>query len=136
MAYKPGYKIVLKFDGKVLVGFRNSNMDIDVDMAEATTGESTNQNKDYIPMYKGMTFSVDGLYNPDTANQTILDCITLLKNGTKFTAIYGGTETGDEYEEADAFITHVGQTGAYDDLSGYTVDIQVTGEPDSKIVGS
>ncbi|MCH7764918.1 MAG: hypothetical protein IIB95_14475 [Candidatus Marinimicrobia bacterium] len=135
MGYKAGYKIVLKFDGKVLVGFRNSNMDLDVDMAEATTGESTNQYKEYIPMYKGMTFSIDGLYDPDTANQSVLDCIGLLKNGTKFTAIYGGIETGDEYETADAFITHVGRTGAYDDLSGYTVDVQVTGEPTSGIVG-
>ena len=125
----------MQFDGKVLVGFRNSNMDTDADMAEATTGESTNQWKEYIPMYKGMTFSVDGLYDPDTANQSVLDCIGLLKNGTKFTAIYGGIETGDEYETADAYITHVGRTGAYDDLSGYTVDVQVTGEPTSGIVG-
>lgn len=136
MSYKAGYKIVLKFDGKVLCGFRNTNMDLDADMAEATTGDSTNQYKEYVPMYKGMTFAVDGLYNPDTANQSVLDCITLLKNGTKFTAIYGGIETGDEYETADAYITHVGKTGPYDDLSGYTIDVQVTGEPTSGTVSA
>ena len=134
MAYKPGYKIVLQFDSKVLCGFRNTNMDVDADMAESTTGESTNQWKEYVPMYKGMTFSVDGLYDPDTSNESVLNVLTLLKNGTKFTAIYGGTEVGDEYETADAYITHVGRTAAYDDLSGYTVDVQVTGEPTSGTV--
>jgi len=109
-------------------------MDIDADMAEATTGESTNQWKEYIPMYKGMTFSVDGLYSPDAAEESVLDIIVLLKVGTKFTAIYGGIEKGDEYETADAYITHVGRTGPYDDLSGYTVDVQVTGEPTSGTV--
>ena len=134
MSYKPGYGIVLQFDSKVLCGFRNTNMDIDADMAEATTGDSTNQYKEYVPMYKGMTFSVDGLYDPDTSNESVLDIITLLKNGTKFTAIYGGIVAGDEYQAADAYITHVGRTGPYDDLSGYTVDVQVTGEPTSGIV--
>jgi len=136
MSYKPGYKIVLQFDTAVLCGFRNTNMDADADMAESTTGESTNQWKEYVPMYKGMTFSVDGLYNPDTELQSVLDCLTLLKNGTKFTAVYGGIEVGDEYETADAYITHVGKTGSYDDLSGYTIDVQVTGEPTSGVVGT
>ena len=134
MAYKPGYKIVLQFDSKVLCGFRNTSMDADADMAESTTGESTNQWKEYVPMYKGMTFSVDGLYDPDTSVESVLQVLTLLKNGTKFTAIYGGTEVGDEYETADAYITHVGQTGDYSDLSGYTIDVQVTGEPTSGTV--
>ena len=136
MAYKPGYKIVLQFDSKVLCGFRNTSMDVDADMAESTTGESTNQWKEYVPMYKGMTFSVDGLYDPDTSNESVLQVLTLLKNGTKFTAIYGGEEVGDEYETADAYITHVGRTGDYSDLSGYTVDVQVTGEPTSGTVSA
>lgn len=134
MSYKPGYKIVLKFNNKVLCGFRNTNMDLDVDMEEATTGESTNQWKEYVPMYKGMTFSVDGLYNPDTTNQSVQDCIKLLKDGTGFTAIYGGIEDGNEYEEATAYITHVGKTGPYAGLGEYTIEVQVTGEPESKTV--
>ena len=136
MGYKAGYGIVLKFDGKVICGFRNTNMDAEADMAEATTGDSTNQWKEYVPMYKGMTFSVDGLYDPDTANESVLDVITLLKNGTKFTAIYGGIVAGDEYEEADAYITKVSRTGPYDDLGGYSIDVQVTGEPESKTVSA
>lgn len=136
MSYKSGYKIVLKFDGKVLCGYRNTSMDLDVDMEESTTGESSNQYKEYVPMFKGMTFSIDGLYNPDTANQSVQDCIVLLKAGTKFTAIYGGIEDGDEYEEADAYITHVGKTSPYATLTEYTVEIQVTGEPTSGVVGS
>ena len=134
MAYKPGYKIVLQFDAKTIVGYRSTDMDMDADMAEATTGESTNQWKEYVPMYKGMTFSVSGLYDPDTANESVEDVIVLLKAGTKFTAKYGGTEVGDKYESADSYITHVGRSGSYDDLSGYSIDVQVTGEPTSGTV--
>ncbi len=44
-----GYKIVLQFDTKTLVGYRKHSMDASVDMGDATTGESTNQWKEYLP---------------------------------------------------------------------------------------
>ena len=136
MAYKPGYKIVLQFDAKTLVGYRSTSMEMTADMAEATTGSSTNQWKEYIPMYKGMTFSVSGLYDPDTgvANEKISDVIALLKIGTKFTAIYGGEEVGDAYESADAYIASISIDGPYDDLASYSIEVQVTGEPTSGTV--
>jgi len=129
MSYQAGYKTVLKFDAKTIVGYRTTGMDIDADMAEATTGESTNQWKEYIPMFKGMTFSVSGLYDPDTENESVDDVIILIKAGTKFTAKFGGEEVGDKYESADAYISHVSVEGPYDDLKSYTIDVQVTGEP-------
>ncbi len=130
MTYKPGYKIVLKFDNKTIVGYRSTGMEMAADMAEATTGVSTNQWKEVIPMYKGMNFSVSGLYDPDAdAYEKISDVIALLKAGTKFTAKFGGEEVGDAYESADAYIVSVSVEGAYDDLTSYSLDVQVTGEP-------
>jgi len=126
----PGYKLVLQFDTKTLVGYRSHSMDAEADMAEATTGASTNQWKEYQPMFKGMEFSVDGLYDPVAGtNTTFAGAYDLLAAGTKFVAKYGGTEVGSTYWQADAYIRRVHQEGPYDDLASYTVDVIVTGEP-------
>jgi len=130
MAKVPGYKIVLQFDTKQLVGYRNHSMDSEADMAEATTGASTNQWKEYLPMFKGMEFSVDGLYDPTAgANLSLDGAWDLLAAGTKFVAKYGGTDVGSTYWQADAYIRRVHVDGPYDDLASYTVDVIVTGEP-------
>jgi hypothetical protein len=130
MAKVPGYKIVLQFDTKKLVGYRNHSMDAEADMAEATTGASTNQWKEYQPMFKGMEFSVDGLYDPTSGADMSFDgAYDLLAAGTKFVAKYGGTEVGSTYWQADAYIRRVHIDGPYDDLASYTVDVIVTGEP-------
>lgn len=130
MGKVPGYKIVLQFDTKKLVGYRNHSMDAEADMAEATTGASTNQWKEYQPMFKGMEFSVDGLYDPTPGADMSFDgAYDLLAAGTKFVAKYGGTEVGSTYWQADAYIRRVHVDGPYDDLASYTVDVLVTGEP-------
>jgi len=130
MAKVPGYKIVLQFNDKTIVGYRDSSMDASVDLAESTTGASTNQWKEYEPMFKGMTFSVSGLYDPTagTAN-SFDDAYTLFAAGTKFTAKWGSTDIGAKYYSATAIINHVNQTGPYNDLSGYTIDVTITGQP-------
>ena len=131
MGKVPGYKIVLQFDSKTLVGYRNHSMDAEADFAEATTGESTNQWKEYQPMFKGMEFSVDGLYDPTAGTNTTTfdEAYDLLAAGTKFVAKYGGTDVGSTYWQADAYIRRVHVDGPYDDLASYTVDVLVTGEP-------
>lgn len=130
MGKVPGYKIVLQFDGKTLVGYRSHSMDIEADMGDATTGASTNQWKEVIPLFKGMEFSVDGLYDPVAGgNKSFDDIYDLLAIGTQFTAKYGNTELGSIYYSASAYIRRVHIEGAYDDLASYTVDCIVTGEP-------
>lgn len=112
-------------------------MDYTADLAEATTGASTNQHKEYVSMFKGMTFSVSGLYDPTAgANSTVDDVITLLKAGTVFTAKYGNTETGSKYYSASALINHVNIAGPMTDLSSFTVDVTVTGDVNVGTVGS
>lgn len=129
MTKKAGYKVVLQLDSKTLVGYRSHSMDTEVDFGDATTGESTNQWKEYLPLYKGMKFSIGGLYDPVSgANLSFDDAYDLFADGTKCTAKYGGTEVGDTYWQADAYIGPMHHEGDYTDLQNYTIDIQVTGE--------
>jgi hypothetical protein len=130
MTKKAGYKVVLQFDSKTLVGYRSHSMDAEADMAESTTGESTNQWKEHMPLFKGMEFSVGGLYDPTPgSNKSFDDVYDLLAAGTQCTAKYGGTEVGDTYWQASAYIRRVHHEGDYTDLQNYTVDVIVTGEP-------
>jgi hypothetical protein len=123
-----GYKIVLQFDTKTLVGYRSASMDIEADMADATTGASTNQWKEFQPLFKGASFSVSGLYDPtEGGNQDFDSVAALLIAGTAFTAKYGNTEVGSKYYSASAYIQKVHQGADYNSLSDYTVDVVVTG---------
>ena len=126
-----GLQIVLKFDTKILVGYRSTSMDIEAELKESTTGESTNKWKEYLPLQKGMSFSVEGLYDPDTsiAGETVADVIGLIKAGTSFTALWGGTSTGNPTESVTAYIQKVHVEGPYDDLASYSIDCLATGEP-------
>lgn len=133
----PGYKIVLQFASKTIVGYRSHSMDAEADMGDATTGASVNQWKEYLPLFKGMEFSVEGLYDPTAgSNSSFDDIFDLLRAGTSFTAIWGNTEAGSVYYSATAYIRRVHQEAAYNDLSGYTVDAIVSGEPTKGTVGN
>jgi hypothetical protein len=126
----PGYKIVLQFDTKTIVGYRTHSMDAEADMGDATTGASVNQWKEYQPLFKGMKFSVGGLYDPTAGTQsTFGDAYTLLAAGTQFVAKFGDKTVGATYWQVNAYITAVHNEGNYDDLSGYTIDVIATGEP-------
>ena len=130
MGKLPGYKIVLQFDTKTVVGYRNHSMDAEADMGDATTGASTNQWKEYLPLFKGMEFSVGGLYDPIPGTNLDFDNIfDLLKAGTQFVAKFGDKTVGATYWQANAFIRRVHIEGDYNDLSSYTIDAIATGEP-------
>jgi len=125
-----GYKIVLQFDSKTLVGYKTHSMDMEADMAEATTGASTNQWKEWQPMFKGAEFSVEGLYDTTAgSNKTMDDVLDLLRAGTQFTAKYGGTVAGDVYYSVSAYIKHVHQGADMSNLADFVVDVVADGEP-------
>jgi len=133
----PGYKIVLQFDSKTIVGYRSHSMDAEADLADATTGASTDQWKEVYPMFKGMKFSVAGLFDPTAGdNSTFEDAYDLLANGTKFTAKYGNTEAGSRYYSVDCYVNAVHIEGPHDDLSSYTLDCTATGKPTPGVVGA
>jgi len=137
MAKVPGYKIVLQIEDKTIVGYREHSMDYTADLAEATTGASTNQHKEYAPMFKGMTFSVSGLYDPTAgSNSSVDDVIALLRAGTQVTVKFGDTTTGAKYYSAEALINHVNVSGPMTDLGSYTVDLTATGDVTVGTVGS
>jgi len=137
MSKKAGYKIVLQLDAKTIVGYRSHNMDVSSDFADATTGESTNQWKENEPMFKGMNFSVDGLYDPVAgSNLSVNDIYDLLAAGTQVTAKYGGIETGDTYYQVSAYVESIGIAADYTDLASHSVSFIATGEPTKSTVGA
>jgi len=129
-----GRLIKLNIDDTVLVGLRSVSRSTELDLAEATTAESTNQWKEYEAMYKGQTMSAEGLVISGSSNTTPEDLYDLIAAATKVTAYYGGTETGDTYYEADALINSLEEENSYDDLQSYSVEIQITGEPTKSTV--
>ena len=124
-----GRLIKIKIDDTVLVGLRSVSRSTELDLAEATTAESTNQWKEYEPMYKGQTMSAEGLVISGSSNTTPEDLYDLIAAATKVTAYYGGIESGDTYYEADAYINSLEEENSYDDLQSYSAEIQITGEP-------
>jgi predicted secreted protein len=130
MAKVPGYQIVLQLDTKKLVGYRTHSMDVEADMADSTTGASTNQWKENMPLFKGAEFSVGGLYDPATGGSvtTFDGAFSILAAGTKVVAKFGNTTVNSKYYQADAYIRHVHIEGPHDDLASYTLDLVVTGK--------
>ena len=128
MTIKAGYKIVLQFDAKTLVGYKSNNMKIGTSFGDATTGASTDQWEESVPLWKNAQFDVDGLYDPTSgSDKSVEDVIDLLIAGTSFTAKYGGTESGDKYYSASAYIESVDVNGPHDDLGSYSVNVKVSG---------
>ena len=124
-----GRLIKVKVDDTVLVGLRSVSRSTEADMAEATTAESTNQWKEFEPMYKGMSVSAEGLMITGTSNTSPEDLYDLLAAGTKVTLYYGGIESGDTYYEVDAYVMSLEEENSYDDLQTYSAEFQVSGEP-------
>jgi predicted secreted protein len=134
MGYKAGNLLKVKIDTTAAVGLRSKELNYTLDLAEATTDDSTGSWKEYVPLQKGGTVSIDGLYNPDLTGENLWDFIAKLKNGTQVTLYWGGIETGDSYEEASAFINDVTHSGEYTDIQNYSVEMTITGEPETKTV--
>ena len=132
-----GRKIVLQIGGKTLVGYRTHNFDYEQDLADATTGESTNMHKEYEPMFKGGTFSIEGLYDPTAgSNLSVDDVIDLLHDGTICTLKWGNTETGSIYWSASGYIKKVHEGADYTDLATFTIDVTISGDITSGTVGT
>ncbi|MFO8021527.1 MAG: phage tail tube protein [Perlabentimonas sp.] len=131
-----GRLIKIEIDDTVLVGLRSVSRSTEADMAEATTAESTNQWKEFEPLYKGQTLSAEGLVVTGSDNETPEDLYDLIAAGTKVTCYYGGLETGDTYYEADAYISSLEEENSYDDLQSYSCEIQITGEPTKDTVSA
>lgn len=130
MSKLQGYKIVIQVDSKTIVGYRTHEKEVEADMVETTTGASTNQWKEFQPLFKGMTMSAEGLYDPTSgANYSLDDVEDLLASGTAVTLKWGGTESGDRYAQISAYTQRIRQGASHDDFSDYTVDFQCTGEP-------
>lgn len=134
MAYKKGLALKVKIDDEAVIGMRSKELNYEADLAEATTDDSPGMWKEYVPLQKGGTISIDGLHNPDLTGEGLSTFIANLKGGTEATVYFGGDEDGDEYEEATALVNSVTHSGEYTDLQNYSVEMTITGEPETKTV--
>jgi predicted secreted protein len=134
MAGNTGKALKVKIDDTAAVALRSKELNYTAEMADATTQDSTGDWKEFVPLQKEGTVSMEGLYNPDAGSEGLDDFITKLKNGTKCTVYFGGIETGDTYEECDGYIADITWSGDYGDLQNVSVEIQLTGEPETKTV--
>lgn len=126
MAKFDGRLIALLIEDVKLVGRTTSSINMSADMLDATTADSAGY-KEYIPGEKGATISVAGLYDP-AAVEGVSESVAYLKGGTQLTVKWGGTEPGDTYWYAEAFISSVSITGDKNTVAGYSLEIQITGE--------
>ena len=129
MAGKAGKALKVKIDETEAVALRSKELNYSADMADATTQDSPGDWKEFIPLQKEGTISIEGLYNPDAGAEGLNAMVAKLKNGTKTTLYYGGIVTGDTYEEAEAYISDVTWSGDYGDLQNVSVEFQITGQP-------
>src|SRR6056297_1274229 len=134
MAYKAGKALKLKIGGTEVVGLRSKELNYEADMAEATTQDSEEDWKEYLPLQKGGTISADGLYNPDLTGVAFDALVEDLKAGTELTVYFGGIENGDTYEEASAYINSVTWTGDYADIQNVSVEMTISGKPTTNTV--
>lgn len=124
-----GYLIKVKVDDTVLVGMRSGSRSTEVDLAECTTAESTAQWKEFEPLYKGQTVSVEGLVKAGTSNKDPEDIYDLIAAGTQVTLYYGGIVSGDTYWTASAYAGSLEEDNSYDDLQSYSCEFTITGQP-------
>jgi len=134
MAYKKGLALKVQIDDTAVIGMRSKELNFEADLAEATTDDSTDMWKEYVSLQKGGTVSVDGLHNPDLTGEGLDSFITKLKAGTEATVYFGGTESGDSYEEGSAIVNSVTHSGEYTDLQNYSVEMTFTGVVETKTV--
>jgi len=134
MGYKAGYILKVKIGDTAVVGLRSKELNYEAEMAEATTDDSPEQWREYVPLQKGGTVSAEGLYNPDLTGENLFDFIANLKSGTEVSIYFGGVESGDSYEEASAYINSVTWSGDNTDLQNYSVEMTINGKPVTKSV--
>lgn len=134
MGYKKGLALKVKIGDQAVVGLRSKELSYEADLAEATNDDSPGMWKEYVPLQKGGTISVDGLYNPDLTGAGLSEFLANLKSGSEATLYFGGIEVGDTYEEAVAIVNSVTWSGEYTDLQTYSVELTITGEPLTKTV--
>lgn len=134
MAYKKGLALKVKIGDQAVVGIRSKELNYEADLAEATTDDSVDMWKEYVSLQKGGTISVEGLHNPDLTGSGLAEFLANLKTGAEATVYFGGIEVGDSYEEASAIVNSVTWSGEYTDLQNYSVEMTITGKPETKTV--
>jgi predicted secreted protein len=131
-----GDLMLMIVDGYTLAGQKNGSADFSADMLDATAKDSGGF-KEYIAGWKGHTFSLENLYDPDvTTNTDFASVFAKWKAGTAVTLKWGEAVAGRNYYTAQALISKVTLTGPANQLSSYSLSLQGTGEVIEAVVGA
>lgn len=136
MAKFNGSLIVLKVDGDTIIGLTSNNLDFTADEIETTDKFSTGRWKEFIQGEKGGTIAFEARYNDEEGATEVnfAKLFAAFNAGSEITVAFGGTANGNQFIEADAFLTALSWTGPQNDVSGVTGTLRITGDPELKTV--
>lgn len=136
MATKLGDKVAVKVDidsnEYILVGLRSANRTTEAEELDITSSDSDGRHNEKMPGYVDTSIEVEGLRVEDSSlDRHEVEAIhEALSNGTTFTCIYGGTETGDTiWTYSDAFFLSLEETNEYNAPRTWSGTIALSGKP-------
>lgn len=131
-----GDLMIMQIDGYTIAGQKNGGASFNSDMLDATAKDSGGD-KEYIAGWRGHTFTLESLYNPDAgSNVDFSSLFTKWKAGTLVTLKWGETATGRKYYTASALINKIDLNGPANQLSSYSLSLQGTGAVTEATVGA
>lgn len=132
---KLGQEVLIKFNDKLFAGITSHKGGWDRDMHETTNMNTPNKGKSFIPGRMSGDLSVDMITEEGSAEMLgYYDLLELFKVGTKATVYRGGSETGDKYEEYEAYIKSINKDDADNSIETGSITFQPEGEPEVKTV--
>jgi predicted secreted protein len=136
MAKVLGDLMIMIIDGYTIAGQKNGSASFSTDMLDATAKDSGGY-KEYLSGWKGHTFSLENLYDPDaTTNTDFSSLFAKWQAGTAVTLKWGEAVAGKKYYTASALINKVDLNGPANQLSSYSVSLQGTGTITEAVVGA
>lgn len=119
-------KNVFMYVDNVAIGYaKDGSFNIDTDMAETTNKDSGNF-KSQIPVISGGSASVSGLVALD-ATKSIIDLASLQLAKTIVQLRWSTGVAGDDYFQANAYISKSSVESPMDNVCTYSVDFALTG---------
>jgi len=129
MAAIVGKYLVVHAGSNIYTALRSSSLELDNDMIDVTTADSTGGWREFLPGEKGGTITVEGLYDT-TATEGFEEAADDLIAGTAITWKYGQVGAGETFWTGSGYISSCSISGDKNDGASYSLTIQITGAVD------
>jgi len=127
MAKIDGKYLRIIIDGATIVGSVTDEITFEKDMIDATTKDSVDGAKEYIPGEVGGTFSATFAYDQAAASTSVDELWDNLYDGVSVVFEYGGVVSGDLVFSGDAFVQSMTVNGPKNELATVDVAFQISG---------